>query len=384
MFPANMTALCLAIVLALAPQPAAAGLFGDSELDKALEGADKDVRSLMEINERAELPFHNTRARKLLTFVAMEKEAPQKLAPADLDGAEGAYWEFSIPRSLNSMAAYLFNPEVPAHAVYPGAVRLGGWMEPEVAATALKPLQSALPDMDNPVVFRGTEYEATTPDPSSGTYFLYDLRRLVAGYVAGEAPVIISVSQMLGKSDIGKKGVAFGPPGSWYYFYSGIKGNLMTGVGWAESRMYNSASVYVLRQTAPDTTQVSLFKWVRAGWKGMNMVKRSHILAGMQAFEGNLREVLGNASLPSPQDIAAQAGAIADYSDETMREKLAPLQGLLEKSAKDNDDLQRKEFSSLVQGGYLQSLTRQDLAAELIKDYMRHVLGHKALTSWSQ
>lgn len=375
-------ALCLGLAPLLSPKDVHAGLFGDNETDEALEGAQKDVESLLQIAQRPELPFHNSRARKLLSFVTLAKDNPGDITPADMDGAEGAYWEFTLKKPLADAASYMYNADVPAHAIFPGAVRMGGWLQPDVVAPALKGLHTPLPDMENPVVARGVEFEATTPDPNSGTYFRYDLDRLVAGYQNEQVPTIISVSRMRGESDIGKKGVAFGPPEDWYFFYSGIKGNLLSGVGWAESKMYASVSVIVFRQIAPNKTRVAIFKWVKAGWKGMNMVKRKHILAGLKRYGRDLRDVLQAATLPPASAIAAEADSIAKLDDAAMRQKLSPLQEMLQQNAATNDALSRDEFAPLVQdGGYLESLNREELNAELVKDYMRRELSRAAIVA---
>lgn len=372
--------LCACVWLAQ-PQEVLAGLFGDKEMDKALEGAENDVESLLQILERSDLPFHHSRARKLLAFESLAKESPEDIEPAEINGAQGAYWEFSLPRSLKDVAAYLFNPEVPPHAVYPQSVRMGGWLEPQVAVAGLKPLQGALPDIETPVVFRGTEYEGTTPDVNAGTYYRYELKRLVVGFQDGQGPTIISVSRLQGDSSVGKKGVAFGPPNGWYYFYSGITGNLLTGVGWAESKMYDSISVFVFRETGAGRTKIGLLKWVKAGWKGMNMVKSKHILKGMQEFGKGLQTVLASPAMPAPSAIAQSAKKIAAYPEDKMRQELSPLDALLRESAAKNKDLQRSEFKPLVEGDYLATLTREEMAAELVKDDIRRALDRKALVS---
>lgn len=374
------TALLCGFLIAMSATSPHASLFGNKELKDALNGVEKDVTSLLQMLERPELPFHHSRTKNLMAFLGMDKGNPAEVEPHKINGAEGAYWEFSLSMGINQIASYMYNPAVPPQAIYPASVRMGGWLDTG-AKKALQPLYATLPDAENPIVFRGTEYEVTTPDVNSGTYFRYDVSRMVAGYQDADGPVLLSISRMKGKSTVGMKGLAFGPPQDWYFFYSGIKGNLMTGISWAESQMYDSISVFVFRETAPAKTKASLFKWVKAGWKGMNMVKHDHILQGCKLFSSNIQDVLGSASLPKPEVIAAKAAAIAKLDEETMRLELQPLAALLESSAKTEKDLQRDEFSRLVQGGYLETLSREDMSAELVKSFIRQSLGRSALTA---
>ncbi len=373
--------LCAMLVFNL-PASAQASLFGGGEEKKALEAALGDVDSLLQMLKNPQLPFHHSRTRNLLSFVALEKDKPGSIKLPGIEGAEGAYWEFSIPVPLSKIVRYMYNPDVPPHAVYPGSVRMGGWNDEEAALAGLAPLLAGLPEAEEAVSFRGSEFEITTPDPNTGSYFHYDLNRLVAGFRNGNGPVLVSVSRMARQSDVSLKGLAFGPKDDWFYFYSDQPGNLMTGVSWAESYMYDSISVFVFSELTPGKTKASLFKWVNAGWKGMNMAKHKHILEGCKDFARNIQAVLGAASLPSPEEIIAKARLVEAMDEATLRAELQPLAEYLVKASAETKDLARKEFEPLIKGGgYLASLNKDELAAELLKDYMRRALGRPAITA---
>lgn len=379
-FSTRCGVVAILLCILLLASPVQAGLFGNAEVDKALEGAMKDVKQLMQMVERPDLPFHHSRAKNLLEFVSMDTGDNEDVDVPEFDGMEGAYIKFTLPISLSKVAQYMQNPNVPPHAIYPGSVRLGGWHDTAKARAGLAGLYSTLPDADNAVSFRGQESEATTPDPNSGTYYSYDVNRLVSGYQADGVPTIVSVSRMAAKSDVGKKGCPFGPKGDWYFFYSGLPGNLMTGVSWAEASMYDAVTVFVMREETPGKTSVSLLKWVKAGWKSMNMVKSNHIFEGCKLFATNLKSVIKAPNLPSPEAIAQANAAISKMSEEEMRQKLEPQVELLLASVQNNDDLQREEFEPILQKGkYLEKFTKQELQAELIKNYMREAVGKSVL-----
>ena len=55
-------------------------------------------------------------------------------------------------------------------------------------------------------------------------------------------------------------------------------------------------------ESAPGSgkVDVSIFKWAKAGWKGSNVVKVSHITAGLKRFTSGLRQVMESPRLPLP------------------------------------------------------------------------------------
>ncbi len=358
-----------------------AGLFGSNEHKEALKSAEKDISSLLQILGNPALPFHNSRSKNLVAFTALPKEDSGDISPESVDGGTSAYWEFTLKAPLSRVASYLFNPKVPAEAVMPGMVRLGGWKNPDQAAQALTGISGTLPDAESPIFLRGVEHEESTPDVNSGVYYSYDLDRLLAAYKAPEGNVIISISRLKDKSSVGMKGVAFGSAKDWYFFYSGIKGNLLKMVGWADSFIYDSITVNVFLEQTPGQTKVALFKWVNAGWKGMNMVKNKHVLAGCKSMGKMLKEVFGTASMPSADAIAAKAAEVNALSDQDLRARLTPFAGFLERQAAGNDTLDRDEFRAIIEGGkYLDILNREQMAAELIKDYIRKAVLNSSFT----
>jgi hypothetical protein len=377
----SLSLLCggVLFILFLATQGAQhvahAGLFGSRELKEALKTAEDDITSLLEILKNGNLPFHHSRARNLLAFAAMPKDDPSDVKPAERDGATPAFWEFTLRMPLSRVASYLFSAEVPAEAVMPGLVRMGHWQDPESVARPLAALSGELPDPENAIFVRGVEQEQSTPDVNSGVYYTYDLKRLVAGYQAPEGKTIISISRLKDQSSVGMKGVAFGPEKDWYFFYSGIEGNLLKMVGWADSYMYDSITVSVFQELNPGETRVSLFKWVNAGWKGMNMVKTKHVMDGCKTLGTSLQEVLGSASMPQPGAIATRAAAIAAMPPEALRRELEPLAAFLEQQMAEDKTLGSDEFRVLIEGGkYLDILTPEEMASELVKDFVRETV----------
>ena len=223
---------------------------------------------------------------------------------------------------------------------------------------------------------RGVEYEETTPDTSSGCYYSYKLNRLfvLADYKGRTA--LISVSVMPGQSSVGLRGAIVGNDKDWTYVYTPEKGTNLAMLGWAETYLYGSASISVFMESAPGSgkVDVSIFKWAKAGWKGSNVVKVSHITAGLKRFTSGLRQVMESPRLPSSDAIAAKYSALKAMNDTELRAQLSSFGTHL---AKQNaDPLDEKAFRTVLDNGaYPGTLKRDDAIAELMKLYMRQQLG---------
>ena len=119
---------------------------------------------------------------------------------------------------------------------------------------------------------------------------------------------------------------------------------------------------------------IAIFKWAKAGWKGSNVVKASHITAGLKRFTACLRQVMESPRLPSSDAIAAKHAGLKAMGDTELRAQLSSFGAHL---AKQNDDpLDEKAFRSVLDNGaYPGTLKRDDAIAELMKLYMRQQLG---------
>lgn len=118
-----------------------------------------------------------------------------------------------------------------------------------------------------------------------------------------------------------------------------------------------------------------MFKWARAGWAGSNVVKPTHITAGLKRFAASMRQVLENPGTPAPEAIAAEFAALSGLSDAELRARLS---GYAQYLSKQPDKLlKEKAFARvLADGAYADTLNRDNLIAELMKLYMRGQLGN--------
>jgi len=154
-----------------------------------------------------------------------------------------------------------------------------------------------------------------------------------------------------------------------------VVGTNLTIASWAETYMYDSASVTLM---FPDGEGAGLafFKWVKAGWSHMNMVQGRHIRSGGERFLASMRQVLDSPNVPAPEAISARSAALAAMDDATLRAAFEPQAAALERAAQSAGLLSQADFRSVLQdGAYARHLGREELISELMKLYMKEHLG---------
>lgn len=384
--PSLRTALLFAFALGCAllcsPRSGQAGLFDGPE-DQAMQAIQPDIDYLVGQASAGASTIDPAKVKGLLQYVSAQHKNPEAVKPADLGKAPGAFWQFSVKSNLSRIGSYFFNPETPPQAILPGSVRLGGWRQAEAVRQQLGSFWKTLPGVKTPMVVKGVEFEECTPDSSSGAYYAYEVKRYLAVFNEGGRDVAISVSRLKSPSAVGKKGVLVGSQSDWNFFYSGLKGNLLKAVGWADSYIYDSCSIYVMLEPEPgkSLTSVSLFKWVNAGWSNINMVKRENILAGCKSMAGMFKEMMESPLLPSVDEITKYTAQVAKLGENELRARVKPLAQLLEKLAPSNQDLSRDEFAPLIKdAAYVNALSKEEMQSELIKDFVRKSVRRKSFT----
>jgi hypothetical protein len=248
-----------------------------------------------------QLSFQPDKIKKLLEFVEGPKD-PGVLYFADRKlGSPSAYFDFDVRQHFDHIVQYTFNPNLPGYLTTPSSTRLSHWEQVTGLGGQLPLLWKMADDQEAPLIFNGLEFVENTPDVFSGAYYSYHLYRTLVRYKADDRKVIISISKQKGKSDVGKKGYVLGSDDNWDYFYSGKPGLTMPGLGWVRSRMDDSYGIniyYEIDSYAP-LLRCAAFKWVRAGWSKINVVKKHHIHSGIKRFAKSFKQIMEYPSLPS-------------------------------------------------------------------------------------
>jgi hypothetical protein len=316
----------------------------------------------------------------LLDFVASPKGANAQLDPGKRDNATGAYFFFNVNAPLAKVLKYGYNPRIPAYVTLPTVVRFGGWrVKPDGPFDSL---WERVGQVREPVVLRGVEYEEITPDLTTGGYYRYDMDRFMVLVNHRGREFFLSVTGQQKPSSVGRKGAIIGPDTDWNYFYSGQRGLSTTGLGWVSSYLYDAYSVAILFEPAPGKgqTRYVTFKWLRAGWGGINMVKRDNILEGCRRFAQGFRKVLESPQLPEADHLGDTYARIKGLPDQELSARLQPVGKALKALCRTDPALARSDFQELIDSGeYLSGMSREEREQLLMTEAVKLALGKKSL-----
>ncbi|GAU08818.1 hypothetical protein DPF_1535 [Desulfoplanes formicivorans] len=295
----------------------------------------------------------------------------------DMNGLTSAYYPFSLEISMDRLLRYGYNPDLPTYLVVPNTVRRGEWTSVNAGANVLPKLWEHLGHLDTPVVVHGVEHEEITPDVFSGGYYSYDMDRALILLAHEGRPVLISVTRQQDRSAVGKKGAVVGNDGDWQYLYSGVKGLTKGGLGWVSSYMYESMSVTVFCEVPGSQgprIKAGVFKWLRAGWAGINMVRTHHIKEGCKRFATAMTEILESPNLPPEDRLVRHIDMCKRLTPGELRGLVKPYVDELKKA--DDPVVNKSPFKKLLASGeYLQNMPKEDMVKVLVQGYLKDILG---------
>ena len=314
----------------------------------------------------------------VLDFVASKKPENTMIVADDSFDAPSAYHEFVFDKNLSFLFRFSFNPDIPSFITTPSSVRLCHWNGNAEEKTMFPALGNSLETLEKPIQISGVETIENTPDTFTGGYYKYDLDRTLLIFSFKGKPVLISLSKQTDTSDVGKKGIVLGSDDDWNYLYSGEKGLNKTGLGWVSSYMYDSYSIIIYYEVDSEKPLVKCgaFKWLRAGWKSINMVKNYHIYSGLKRFATTYKAIIENPQLPEPGKIADAYRKISNLNLETLRQlNHQYFQSLKIKYAQD-PALSKKWVAGLFEDSdYLMNMKRDEMQSVLLLEYMKRALG---------
>ncbi|MFW5500841.1 MULTISPECIES: hypothetical protein [unclassified Maridesulfovibrio] len=296
------------------------------------------------------------------------------------DSANGAAMRMQVNAGLKRILEYTYNPEIPNYAIYPSVIRVSGWSPDSQFYTEKVQPWKFLDDCATPKVWRGKEFEVNTPDSFGGAYYRYDLNRLLVLMKYEGRDVFLSVSKQLDKSSVGMKGLVV-DDNQWNYFYSGIPGLTSGGMGWMDTFMYDSMSVnlYIQDKNNPEQTVSYLFKWLRAGWAGLNVVRPKHIFEGSQRFGRAFTALMESETLPEPQVFAEKVREIEAMPEQEMNHYISEYSKQVEDFAAKHPVLSDKFPEVYENGKYADKFTREERIGVLVKEYVKQAMGKQCL-----
>lgn len=292
--------------------------------------------------------------------------------------APSAYYEFDIHQNLKKLVAYSFNPDIPNIATVPSSVRLLYWLDGLENRQSGPRIQRHLDRLDSPVVIRGRQHMEITPDTHSGAYYAYNTHQTLILFKYRQRNILVTVSRQIDVSAVGKKGYVLGADDDWDYFYSGNPGLTIPALGWVKSYMYGSSGINIYDEIDPHAAKVhcGVFKWLRAGWSGINMVRRKHIYSGLKRFAKPMKEILEYPSLPTVESMADDFSRIRGFSENTLRSKMKVYSGILQKRYNGGRERAQKLPSFLFKDKNRWARMSQDeMESALIVEYMKYAVG---------
>jgi len=343
---------------------------------------EQNLGSLLDLSLKRNAEINPESFQSLLEYVSHAKGDARDLVPARRYDANGTVLRVTMKTSLSRLMRYCYNPAIPSYLLFPSVLRLGGWYRgSDIVDKDPKPWLH-LGKLDKPVALWGSEYEVNAPDSFGGGYYRYDLNRLIILTKFGGKNVLISVSKQKDKSTVGKKAVII-DDGEWSYFYSGINGLNKGMIGWADTYMYDSASVQVFVEDGPNQTSFMLFKWLRAGWMGQNFVQKDHINEGSTRYANAFKKIVESDRLPDPDELAQRVREFSTMSEAELDNKISAYAVAIENIAKKSPAMDKSEFLKVVEGGkYARIMNREERLSAILVEYLKSRLGKTPLVDF--
>lgn len=316
---------------------------------------------------------------RVLEFVNSAKDLQKTFSMGKRKGATSNYYEFSLNKSLREVLDIIYHPDIPSHITTPASIRRAEWININGKKQKLPKLSKYLTGLtEDPVLIKGVEFIENTPDTFSGAYYSYELDRALLLKRHNGSNILISMSLQRDKSEVGKKGLVLGSDDNWDYLYTGEKGCTRSGLGWVDSYMYDSASIAVYYEEEGPSPKVhcGMFKWLRAGWAGINMVKPHHIRDGVKRYAKPFKNIVESPILANTDKLAETLKKINNMPEEELRQKVERYYLYLKDLHQNQNRLAHQWFDQLTgNDGHLARMNPKEMKAVLEKAYMKHLLG---------
>lgn len=366
----------IAFILILSPPFEAAASSEVTRIPKDLAAGLEHLLSLTEQN--SQLPFEPDLIENIFQWINNPKDLSILYSARPRNNASSIYYEFTINRSLKEMLDLVYNPDIPSYLAVPASTRRSKWLEINGKNQPLPRLSDFLGQLSSPIIVKGVEYTENTPDTHSGAYYAYLLDRTMILMEHKGCRVMLSLSCQRDKSNVGKKGLVLGADNDWNYLYTGEKGTTKKGLGWVDSYMYNSASVIVYYETAYPFPRVrcGVFKWIRAGWSGLNFVQPYHIRNGVERFARTFKEIVESPHLQKAPELSKMFRCIENLPTEHLKEQVRDYYDYLRSSYQGENRPFKKWFDRLFKDHhYVDSMKREELKAVVCLQYLKFLLG---------
>ena len=318
--------------------------------------------------------------RQIDPFVAFFRSTKKADAINTADGtfdAPSAYHEFTIHTDLQRIIDYTMDANIPSFFFWPSSLRVTRWTHVNGGDGQFDRLKAATGKLNAPFIFSGTEHVTITPDQHTGAYYTYDVDKRVILTPLLNGRAMISIYRQQAPSEVGRKGWVLGSDEDWSYLYTQETGLNVTGLGWANTYMYDSCGITIYFQPDPKIPLVvcGVISWVDAGWAGMNMVKPRHIHRGLVRVAKAFTEIMEDPRLPDPQILAKTFSHSDQLSTTTLKAYAKEYFDSLEQRLSASESLKREVGDALDPASTIEQMSRDEMYAVLALDYLKKLLG---------
>ncbi|MEW6428725.1 MAG: hypothetical protein AB1568_11900 [Thermodesulfobacteriota bacterium] len=309
----------------------------------------------------------------LVEFVAARKNPDTLYQPEALEQTTTAYYQFDLAIGMDRLLAYAYNPDIPSQMFSPSSLRTARRLPDASGREVTWAWREATP---RPQIVQLAEHEEITPDLFTGAYYGYDIDRTLILFSDGDGRrIFLSLGRQRDQSEVGRKGAVLGDDHAWDFLYSDATGLTSRGLGWVKSYIYRSLSLTVfVQEPGAQGVRCGSFKWLNAGWAGINMVEPKHIHRGMERYATDLRRLIENPRLPAPEKMAADLKEISEVDDRRLRDLMDSYMQTISRQYAAEAVLSRSEFAALFDET-TEVMDRTQMLAVLELEYLKTLLG---------
>lgn len=353
---------------------------GNHDIPAAVEAGLSQLLAL----DSQQIPLQSAELQTISPVLDFIRKAPAMAehTPAERQGSEGSFISFDIQRPLQDVIRYAYNANIPLSAVNPSSINHGSWITVEGHGTELPKVWEWLDRLNGPRIVRGVVRESITPDLHSGAYYEYNLHRTILFYRQGSLHVVVSLSNQIGPSAVGRKGFIVGPDDDWNYLYTQEQGLNRMGLGWVKSKIYKfiSAACYIEDQEKPGQVRIGVFQWLDAGWAGLNVVHDYHIRRGLERYASQVKLLMESPRMPAPQTLENIYLALQDTDETILRARVADITQQVLQKAEEDDSIHNKALLKKIEDQtYVQRMSKNELISNLMKEFVKMNLGKDTL-----
>ena len=343
------------------------------------EAVDAGLKHFLDLADPAQKIIFDPRlVAPVLDFVESPKKDGIVYHSNTVRNLTSAYYDFDVHKSLKTIMDYAFNPDIPAIAIMPSSTRLMNWSNSGAGHRNFPRVSRLLAGYNAPVEIKGRQHVEITPDLNSGAYYGYDSHQVLLLFKYRGRSVFVIVSKQDDVSTVGKKGYVLGSDTDWDYLYSGKTGLTLPALGWVKSYMYDSRGIniyYAIEPTAPKV-RCAGFKWLRAGWSGINMVQKKHIYRGLKRFGTTFKEIVESPSLPPANTLAGDFARIRGLSRDALKSKMDIYSSILKSRYNSGSRPLKKEASEIFEDkNHWHQMSKGEMESAIFIEYMKYAIG---------